>query len=177
MGAGTVAGIHQLTGAGKTKKATNPNTGNYVGLNPTNGPNRTSANRAMKGGFFGLSIPNGKTIMKIVAGGGGILAVMAVLSQLGLSDSEKASVGRQVTNYLNNIATSNQQGRGKMKGGYDSHGGGTFVPRGYMPDLPDSVQVGKTQQTQHTMKGGMLVGFPNAGVNGGINFNPSAIVR
>jgi hypothetical protein len=113
VGAGTVAGIHKLTGAGSANKVlkskvSNPNTGALLGLNPINGPNRISANKT-------------------------------------------------------------------LKGGYDSHQGGTFVPRGFMPELNESLQVGKSQKTPH-MKGGMLTGFPNSGISGGINFNPSAII-
>jgi hypothetical protein len=79
VGAGTVAGIHKLTGAGKVPKSkvSNPNTGGLVGLNPINGPNRISANKT-------------------------------------------------------------------LKGGYDSHQGGTFVPRGFMPELNESLRVGKS---------------------------------
>ena len=110
VGAGTVAGIHKLTGAGKVPKSkvSNPNTGGLVGLNPINGPNRISANKT-------------------------------------------------------------------LKGGYDSHQGGTFVPRGFMPELNESLRVGKSQKT-HIQKGGMLTGFPNSGISGGINFNHSAII-
>ena len=137
VGAGAVAGIHKLTGAGSANntkgilrssamssankvlksKVSNPNTGALVGLNPINGPNRISANKT-------------------------------------------------------------------LKGGYDSHQGGTFVPRGFMPELNESLRVGNTvgmssankSQKTHIQKGGMLTGFPNSGISGGINFNPTAII-
>ena len=92
-----------------------PNTGSYAGLNPP-GPNRSSANKNMKGGR-------------------------------------------------------------KMRGGATaSSQGGVYAPRGYMPGLPESMPVGRTQDYNPIMRGGALIGFPNTGINGSINFNAGALI-
>lgn len=69
--------------------------------------------------------------------------------------------------------------RMKGRGATASSQGGVYAPRGYMPGLPESMIVGRTQDTNPItrMRGGAIMGFPNTGVNGSINYNPNALIR
>lgn len=112
-------GVKPPASGGYGKRAP-PNTGAYAGLNPAKGPNRSSANKNMRGG---------------------------------------------------------KMRGGKMRGGATaSSQGGVYAPRGYMPGLPESMPVGKTQDYNPIMRGGALIGFPNTGINGSINFNAGALI-
>jgi hypothetical protein len=76
-------------------------------------------------------------------------------------------------------SSANPRMKGMRGGATASSQGGVYAPRGYMPGLPESMIVGRTQDTNPItqMRGGAIMGFPNTGVNGSINFNAGALIR
>ena len=134
----------------------------------------------------GLSKGTGATMTAIITALALRLGVSYYIA-LGLATmvgAISATAVHKLTGYGRKVKSNNNPYTGsyaglnpRMKGGQDSHQGGTYIPRGFMPDLPESVQVGKTITRQPIMKGGAILGFPNSGVSGGINFNPAAIIR